>query len=235
MLSVSNVDVYYGESRILNDVSIEVPDGKIVCLMGRNGVGKTTMLKTIMGNLKVRKGTIMYEGKDITKVATHRRAQMGLGYVPQGRGIFPYLSVYENLLMGLEALTSREQKHSGEKVEEVYEIFPVLKQMGKRVAGTLSGGQQQQLAIGRILVRSPKLLLLDEPTEGIQPNIVEEIERLVMTLGKRGDISILLIEQFLDFALRVADYCYVMEKGHIVSEGNTTTLSQDIIREHLSV
>src|SRR5215213_3158359 len=156
---------------------------------------------------------------------------MGLGYVPQGRGIFPYLSVYENLLMGLEALTSRELKHSDQKVEEVYEIFPVLKQMGKRVAGTLSGGQQQQLAIGRILVRSPKLLLLDEPTEGIQPNIVEEIERLVMTLGKKGDISILLIEQFLDFALRVADYCYVMEKGHIVSQGNTTDLSQDIIRE----
>ncbi|MBA3872470.1 MAG: urea ABC transporter ATP-binding subunit UrtE [Anaerolineae bacterium] len=235
MLSVSNVSVNYGESRILNDVSIEVPDGKIVCLMGRNGVGKTTLLKTIMGNLKVRKGTIIYEGKDITKVATHRRAQMGLGYVPQGRGIFPFLSVYENLLMGLEALPSRELKHSAEKVEEVYEIFPVLKQMGKRVAGTLSGGQQQQLAIGRILVRSPKLLLLDEPTEGIQPNIVEEIEHLVMTLGKKGDISILLIEQFLDFALRVADYCYVMEKGHIVSEGNTTTLSQDIIREHLSV
>ncbi len=235
MLSVSNVAVYYGESRILNDVSIEVPDGKIVCLMGRNGVGKTTLLKTIMGNLKVRKGTITYEGKDITRVPTHRRAQMGLGYVPQGRGIFPYLSVYENLLMGLEALPSREQKHSGDKVEEVYETFPVLKQMGKRVAGTLSGGQQQQLAIGRILVRSPKLLLLDEPTEGIQPNIVEEIERLIMTLGKRGDISILLIEQFLDFALRVADYCYVMEKGHIVSEGNTTALSQDIIREHLSV
>jgi len=158
MLSVSNVSVYYGESRILNDVSIEVPDGKIVCLMGRNGVGKTTLLKTIMGNLKVRKGTMIYEGKDITKVPTHRRAQMGLGYVPQGRGIFPYLSVYENLLMGLEALTSREMKHSDQKVEEVYEIFPVLKQMGKRVAGTLSGGQQQQLAIGRILVRSPKLL-----------------------------------------------------------------------------
>jgi urea transport system ATP-binding protein len=235
MLSVSNVNVYYGESRILNDVSIEVPDGKIVCLMGRNGVGKTTLLKTIMGNLKVRKGAIIYEDVDITKMATHRRAQMGLGYVPQGRGIFPFLSVYENLLMGLEALTSRELKHADQKIEEVYEIFPVLKQMGKRVAGTLSGGQQQQLAIGRILVRSPKLLLLDEPTEGIQPNIVEEIEHLVSALGKKGDISILLIEQFLDFALRVADYCYVMEKGHIVSEGNTTDLSQDIIREHLSV
>ena len=235
MLSISNVSVNYGESRILNDVSIEVPDGKIVCLMGRNGVGKTTLLKTIMGNLKVRTGTIIYEGVDITKMATHRRAQMGIGYVPQGRGIFPFLSVYENLLMGLEALTSRELKHADQKIDEVYEIFPVLKQMGKRVAGTLSGGQQQQLAIGRILVRSPKLLLLDEPTEGIQPNIVEEIEHLVSALGKKGDISILLIEQFLDFALRVADYCYVMEKGHIVSEGNTTDLSQDIIREHLSV
>ncbi len=235
MLSVSNVYVYYGESRILNDVSIEVPKGKVVCLMGRNGVGKTTLLKTIMGNLKVRTGTITYEGKDITREQTHKRARMGLGYVPQGRGIFPYLSVYENLLMGLEALNSSELKQADQKVEEVYEIFPVLKQMGKRVAGTLSGGQQQQLAIGRILVRSPKLLLLDEPTEGIQPNIVEEIEHLVSSLGKKGDISILLIEQFLDFALRVADYCYVMEKGHIVSQGNTTDLSQDIIREHLSV
>ncbi len=235
MLSVSNVYVYYGESRILNDVSIEIPKGKIVCLMGRNGVGKTTLIKTIMGNLKARKGTITYEGKDITRMPTHKRAQMGLGYVPQGRGIFPYLSVYENLLMGLEALSGSELKNSDQKVEEVYEIFPVLKQMGKRVAGTLSGGQQQQLAIGRILVRSPKLLLLDEPTEGIQPNIVEEIEHLVSSLGKKGDISILLIEQFLDFALRVADYCYVMEKGHIVSQGNTNDLSQDIIREHLSV
>jgi urea transport system ATP-binding protein len=235
MLSVSNLYVYYGESRILNDVSMEIPKGKVVCLMGRNGVGKTTLLKSIMGNLKSRQGTITYDGKDITREPTHKRARMGLGYVPQGRGIFPYLSVYENLLMGLEALPSSELKYSDQKVEEVYEIFPVLKQMGKRVAGTLSGGQQQQLAIGRILVRSPKLLLLDEPTEGIQPNIVEEIEHLVSTLGKKGDISILLIEQFLDFALRVADYCYVMEKGHIVSQGNTTDLSQDIIREHLSV
>jgi len=235
MLSVANLQVYYGESRILDDVSIEVPDGKIVCLMGRNGVGKTTLIKTVMGNIKVRKGTITYEGKDITREPAHKRARMGLGYVPQGRGIFPYLSVYENLLMGLEALPSSELKHADLKIEEVYEIFPVLKQMGKRVAGTLSGGQQQQLALGRILVRSPKLLLLDEPTEGIQPNIVEEIEHLIMTLGKKGNISILLVEQFLDFALRVADYCYVMEKGHIVSKGNTTELSQDIIREHLSV
>ncbi len=235
MLTVSNVDVFYGESRILNDVSISVPDGKIICLMGRNGVGKTTLLKTIMGNLKVRKGKITYENADITRDPPHRRARAGIGYVPQGRGIFPYLSVYENLLMGFEALDRSEQRHSAHKVDEVYEIFPVLSQMSKRVAGTLSGGQQQQLAIGRILVRSPKLLLLDEPTEGIQPSIVEEIERVIMFLGKKSDISILLIEQFLDFALRVADYCYVMEKGHIVSEGNTTELNQDIIREHLSV
>ena len=235
MLNVSNIDVYYGESRILNDVSITVPDGKIICLMGRNGVGKTTLLKTVMGNLKVRKGKITYDNKDITRDPPHRRARAGIGYVPQGRGIFPYLSVYENLLMGFEALSFSERRHADAKVDEIYEIFPVLKQMSKRVAGTLSGGQQQQLAIGRILVRSPKLLLLDEPTEGIQPSIVEEIERVIMSLGQKGDISILLIEQFLDFALRVADYCYVMEKGHIVSEGNTTDLNQDIIREHLSV
>jgi urea transport system ATP-binding protein len=235
MLKVTDLQVYYGESRILNDVSISVAPGQVVCLMGRNGVGKTTLLKAIMGNLKVRKGAVVYGERDITRDAPHQRARAGIGYVPQGRGIFPQLTVYENLLMGLEALDGRMTKSASQSLDEVYSLFPVLKQMGQRVAGTLSGGQQQQLAIGRILIRKPSLLLLDEPTEGIQPSIVEEIERIIVSLGQRGDISILLIEQFLDFALRIADYCYVMEKGHIVSKGGTNELSQDVIREHLSV
>lgn len=235
MLSVTGLQVFYGQSRILNDVDIEVPQGQIVCLMGRNGVGKTTLLKAIMGVLKARSGKIMYDGKDMTQMPPHKRAHAGIGYVPQGRGIFPHLSVYENLLMGLEALDSKQRKTSDEAIDEVYATFPVLKQMSKRVAGTLSGGQQQQLAIGRVLARRPELLLLDEPTEGIQPNIVQEIETVIQSLRERKNIAILLIEQFLDFALGIADYCYVMEKGHIVSRGNAKELDPEIVREHLSV
>ena len=235
MLSVTELQGFYGQSRILNNVDVAVREGQIACLMGRNGVGKTTLLKAIMGILRTRTGKIVYNGVDITTTPAHKRAHAGIGYVPQGRGIFPHLTVYENLLMGLEALDRREQKHSGETIDEVYATFPILKQMGRRVAGTLSGGQQQQLAIGRVLIRRPKLLLLDEPTEGIQPNIVQEIEDVIHSLRERKNIAILLIEQFLDFALNIADYCYVMEKGHIVSQGNAKELSPDIVREHLSV
>jgi urea transport system ATP-binding protein len=235
MLSTSNLQVFYGQSLILNDVDIEVSAGQIVCLMGRNGVGKTTLLKAIMGVLKVRTGKIMYNGKDITQIPSHKRAHAGIGYVPQGRGIFPHLTVYENLLMGFEALDGGERHNTHAALEEVYSTFPVLQKMSKRVAGTLSGGQQQQLAIGRVLVRRPQLLLLDEPTEGIQPNIVQEIEGVIHSLREHKNIAILLIEQFLDFALGVADYCYVMEKGHIVSRGNARELDPEIVREHLSV
>ena len=235
MLSVANLEVFYGQSRILNDVTIDVPKGQVVCLMGRNGVGKTTLLKSVMGLLRARSGRITFEGTDITTFPSHRRAAASIGYVPQGRGIFPHLTVYENLLMGLEALDQRDVRHNQSALHEVYEIFPVLKKMGSRMAGTLSGGQQQQLAIGRVLIRRPSLLLLDEPTEGIQPNIVQEIETLIHTLRERKSIGILLIEQFLDFALGIADTCYVMETGHIVSSGTVKDLGQDIIREHLSV
>ncbi len=235
MLAVNGLHVYYGQSRIIDNVDLEVAPGEVVCLMGRNGVGKTTMLKAIMGILKAKQGTIRYEGQDITHLPAHKRAAAGLGYVPQGRGIFPHLTVYENLLMGFEALSGKARNGSPEALEEIYTIFPVLKQMGGRVAGTLSGGQQQQLAIGRVLVRKPRLLLLDEPTEGIQPNIVEEIEDLIRSLRDQGQIAILLIEQFLDFALGIADTCYVMQKGVIVSHGKANELSPDIIREHLSV
>jgi urea transport system ATP-binding protein len=235
MLAVHGLQVFYGQSLILNDVDIEVRTGQVVCLMGRNGVGKTTLLKAIMGTLKVRQGKIVYDGKDITRLQTHKRALAGIGYVPQGRGIFPHLSVHENLLMGFEALDRRRARNTSQALDEIYGIFPVLKQMGKRVAGTLSGGQQQQLAIGRVLVRDPQLLLLDEPTEGIQPNIVEEIENLIRSLRDQKGMTILLIEQFLDFALSMADYCYVMEKGHIVAKESTKNLDQTVIKEHLSV
>jgi urea transport system ATP-binding protein len=235
MLSVTGLQVFYGQSLILDGIDIEVAKGQVVCLMGRNGVGKTTLIKAIMGTLKARQGKIMYNGADITHLQTHKRALAGMGYVPQGRGIFPHLSVYENLLMGFEALERGYSRSKQDAIDEVYTIFPVLKQMGRRVAGTLSGGQQQQLAIGRVLVRDPQLLLLDEPTEGIQPNIVEEIEGVIHSLREQKNIAILLIEQFLDFALGIADYCYVMEKGHIVVKELTQNMSPEIIREHLSV
>ncbi len=234
MLSVSGLQVFYGQSLILNDVNIEVPEGQAVCLMGRNGVGKTTLLKAIMGTLRTRKGKIAYDGVDITTMPTHKRAIAGIGYVPQGRGIFPHLTVYENLIMGFEGL-GKGQHRTQAAVDEVYTIFPVLKQMGRRVAGTLSGGQQQQLAIGRVLVRDPKLLLLDEPTEGIQPNIVEEIEGVIHSLRERKGIAILLIEQFLDFALSIASTCYVMENGHIVAHQRASEIDPEVIKEYLSV
>jgi urea transport system ATP-binding protein len=234
MLTISGLHVYYGQSCIIDGVDLEVAPGEAVCLMGRNGVGKTTLIKAIMGLLKARHGTIRYDGKDITHLPPHKRAAAGIGYVPQGRGIFPHLTVYENLLMGFEAIGGT-RKGTPDALDEVYAIFPVLKLMGGRVAGTLSGGQQQQLAIGRVLLRKPRLLLLDEPTEGIQPNIVAEIEDLIRSLRDQGQMAILLIEQFLDFALSTADTCYVMQKGVIVSKGKVNELSQDIIKEHLSV
>jgi urea transport system ATP-binding protein len=233
MLTIERAHVYYGESRILSDVSMEIPSGRVVCLMGRNGVGKTTLLKAVMGVLKTRTGRMVFEGQEITHQPSHKRARSGIGYVPQGRGIFPYLTVYENLIMGLEALT--DQRSSAGSIEEMYQLFPILKTMGKRVAGTLSGGQQQQLAIARALVRRPKLLLLDEPTEGIQPSIVMEIERVIESLKQQGQMAILLVEQFLDFALSIADYCYVMEKGTIVSKGPASELNQNVVKEFLAV
>ncbi len=235
MLTVSNLSVFYGQSQILNDVSLKVPTGEAVCVMGRNGVGKTTLIKSIMGLLPAKMGQIIYDDVDITNKAPHERAQSGIGYVPQGRGIFPYLTVFENLMIGFEAVPGISQADMDSAIDEVYGIFPVLKDMRGRQAGALSGGQKQQLAIGRTLVRKPTLVLLDEPTEGIQPNIVEQIEEVIHDLRVNRGISVLLIEQFLDFALGVADYCYVLDNGLIVSEGNADALSQDVISEFLSV
>ena len=233
MLQLNNLQVYYGESQVLRDINLTVPSGQVVCLMGRNGVGKTTLMKSIMGLLKPREGQLHFDGKDMTRWGASERAVAGIGYVPQGRGIFPQLSVYENLLMGFEAVPRGRIDQNA--LQEAYELFPVLKDMRQRVAGTLSGGQQQQLAFARVLVRRPKMLLLDEPTEGIQPSIMYEIEELIRKLHQQGQVSILLVEQFLDFALSVGNYFYVIETGAIVMEGAAGEFSEDAVKEYLAV
>jgi urea transport system ATP-binding protein len=230
---VESLSVAYGQSRILADVSLDVPDGSVVCLMGRNGVGKTTLMKCVMGLLRARSGQVTYQEDNMTAWPPHRRARAGIGYVPQGRHIFPFLSIHENLLMGLEA--SRGKQRGGDAVAEMYALFPALKVDPSKPAGTLSGGQQQQLALARVLIRQPQLLLLDEPTEGLQPSIVREIEDLIMGLRERQGTSVLLVEQSIDFAMTVADHCFLMEKGEIVLEGPTGTLDQNLMRQYLSV
>ncbi|GAB4421217.1 MAG: urea ABC transporter ATP-binding subunit UrtE [Anaerolineae bacterium] len=233
MLKVEHLQTHYGESRILNDVSLEVTRNEVVCLLGRNGVGKTTFMKSVMGTIRTRQGEIKLAGENLSGYPASQRARAGIGYVPQGRGIFPYLTVYENLLMGFERVP--RQKLDLSAIEEMYTLFPVLKDMRRRVAGTLSGGQQQQLAIARALVSRPKLLLLDEPTEGIQPSIMLEIEQVILTLQDQGGIAILVVEQFLDFALQVADYFYIMETGTIVKEGPIEEFNDEVARTYLAV
>jgi urea transport system ATP-binding protein len=231
MLTIENLSVDYGQSQILNDVSLKIEPRQVVCLLGRNGVGKTTLLKTIMGLLRPRTGRVLYESRDVTAMSTHRRAWAGIGYIPQGRGIFPYMSVQENLLMGLE----RTHGRSADVLDEMFAQFPVLKTMARRTAGVLSGGQQQQLAIARALVSRPRMLLLDEPTEGIQPSIVGEIQEVIDGLRQRGDVAILLVEQFLDFALHAASHYYIMEKGRIVADGPTQDMSPATVQQYLAV
>ncbi|MBM3941381.1 MAG: urea ABC transporter ATP-binding subunit UrtE [SAR202 cluster bacterium] len=233
MLEIQSLSVAYGESVVLSQVNMAIPQHGVVCLMGRNGVGKTTLLKSIMGLLRPRQGQVTFQDQDVTGWPTYKRARAGISYVPQGRDIFPYLTIHENLLMGLEPVPSKQR--GLEAVDEMYQLFPALKVNPRKIGGTLSGGQQQQLALARALVRRPKLLLLDEPTEGIQPSIVQEIEALLQELGNTGSTTILLVEQFLDFALSVADYCYVMEKGSIVLEGTAKYLDQNMVREYLAV
>ncbi len=231
MLKVEKLNVYYGESHILRDVEVEVRPGQVVCLMGRNGVGKTTLLKTITGRLAARSGKVSLGDREVTKLPSFKRARLGLGYAPQGREIFGQLTVYENLLIGLDGCRNGDRSVP----EEIFELFPVLKQMLKRKGGDLSGGQQQQLAIGRALVSKPTMLLLDEPTEGIQPSIIQEIERAIRRLRDRGTVGILLVEQYLDFAQRLADAFAVMEKGEIVKRGPIAELTPDVIKRHLAV
>jgi urea transport system ATP-binding protein len=231
MLKVEKLNVYYGESHILRNVDLDVAAGKVVCLMGRNGVGKTTLLKTLTGRLPARSGRIFFRDRDITREPSFRRARAGVGYAPQGREIFGQLTVHENLLVGLDAARGGP----GGIPEDVFELFPVLRQMLRRRGGDLSGGQQQQLAIGRALVARPELLLLDEPTEGIQPSIILEIEAAIRKLREKGTVAILLVEQYLDFAQRLADQFCVMEKGEIVTRGPIKELTEEVVRRHLTV
>jgi urea transport system ATP-binding protein len=231
MLQIRRLNQFYGQSHTLWDVDLEIPAGTCSCLMGRNGVGKTTLLKTLMGLLPARSGEIFLADRELTRLAAEQRPRLGIGYVPQGREIFPRLTVEENLKVSLPASADRRRRIP----ELVYELFPVLKDMRNRRGGDLSGGQQQQLAIGRALVLDPKLLILDEPTEGIQPNIVREIGDIIRRLNRERGLTVLLVEQKLPFARRVADRFHIMGKGRILAGGAIAELSDELVRRHLSV
>lgn len=232
-LRLSNLNVYYGESHILRNVDLSVMPGEMVCLIGRNGVGKTTLLKTVMGLLKPRTGDVEFMGRSIRRKSTDQRARLGIGYVPQGREIIPRVSVRDNLLLGLEARPAGSRRVN-DIPGEIFDLFPVLKTMLNRMGGDLSGGQQQQLAIARALMGKPQLLVLDEPTEGIQPSIILEIEAAVRGIIESTGISVLLVEQHLHF-VRQADRYYAMQKGGIVASGSTQDLSQSVIQQFLAV
>jgi urea transport system ATP-binding protein len=236
MLELKHINAYYGESHILRNVSFSVAPGEVACLMGRNGVGKTTTLKVITGLLPARSGQMIFDGMDVTKLSTDRRARRGLALVPQGREIIPHLTVRENLQLGFWA-RSDSSNGTAEKAafDEVYQLFPKLMQILDRPGGVLSGGEQQQLAIGRALLSNPKLLLLDEPTEGIQPSIVDQIEDVIIGFKKSRRFAILLVEQGLHFAARLAEKYVVMAKGAVVAVGRSDELSAEMVKQHLTV
>jgi len=231
VLAIKALNQFYGDSHTLWDVDLDIPAGSRLCLMGRNGMGKTTLLKCLMGLLPARSGNVIFEDTDLTKRPAEMRAQLGIGYVPQGREIFSHLTVEENLRIGLGI-----RKNGPRSIpDRVFDLFPVLKKMLKRLGGDLSGGQQQQLAIGRALVLEPKLLILDEPTEGIQPNIVHEIGDIVLRLNREHGLTVLLVEQKLPFARRVASEFYILDKGRRVAAGPIDRLTEEVVRTHLSV
>ena len=230
MLHVKNINQYYGGSHILRDVSIQSSLGKVTVILGRNGVGKTTLLKSLMGLIPIKNGTIEFDGKAIQNDTPYQRARAGIGFVPQGREIFARLTVEENLRMGLAYKSS-----STPIPAELYELFPVLKQMLNRRGGDLSGGQQQQLAIARALAAKPKLLILDEPTEGIQPSIIKDIGRVIRMLADRGDMAILLVEQYYDFAQELADDYVVMERGAVLASGKGQNMEIDGVRDLVAI
>ena len=231
MLQVENIDLFYGASQALKAVSARAETGKVMCVLGRNGVGKTSLLKAIAGHQPIRAGRILWEDEDISAFAPYDRAGRGIAYVPQGREIFPLLSVLENLETGYAALP-RSLRHVQ---DEIFELFPVLKEMLARRGGDLSGGQQQQLAIARALVTRPRLLILDEPTEGIQPSIINDIERVIRLLADRGDMAILLVEQYFEFARDLADRYAVMDRGEVVMAGAAAEMVEGDVRRYLTV
>jgi urea transport system ATP-binding protein len=231
MLNVESVDLFYGASQALHGVSAAAGKGKVTCVLGRNGVGKTSLIRAIAGLTPVKAGRIDFDGADITRMPAAARARHGIALVPQGREIFAQLTVEENLRTGLAVLSRKDRKLP----EDIFELFPVLQSMLRRRGGDLSGGQQQQLAIARALVMRPKLLLLDEPTEGIQPSIIKDIERVIALLRDRGTMAIVLVEQYFDFARRLADTFLVLDRGRTVSAGDRATLDTTDVRAHLTV
>ena len=232
MIEVNQINQYYGSSHTLRDVSFSVPKGAVTTVLGRNGVGKTTLLKCLMGVVSSKSGSVMLDGRDITSETPFNRAKLGIGYVPQGREIFSRLTVEENLLMGL---ATKKRGRLSDIPSEIFEMFPVLKDMLHRRGGDLSGGQQQQLAIGRALAMSPKVLILDEPTEGIQPSIIKDIGSVIKALAERGDMAILLVEQYYDFAKELADHYVVLQRGEVILSGVAETMDRDGVQRHLAV
>lgn len=232
MLDVQQVDQFYGSSHTLRGISLTVKRGECLALLGRNGVGKTTLLKCLMGVQSIASGSIRFEDADISKLAPHARAKMGMAYVPQGREIFARLTVEENILMGMATKSSKEARNIQ---EDIFDLFPVLRTMLARRGGDLSGGQQQQLAIARALVAQPKLIIFDEPTEGIQPSIIKDIGRVINLLRNRGDIAILLCEQYFDFARELADRFVVLSRGEVVASGDRSEMDSEEVKRHLSV
>ncbi|WP_041446934.1 urea ABC transporter ATP-binding subunit UrtE [Thiocystis violascens] len=231
MLNIQGLNQFYGQSHTLWDLDIQIPAGQCTCVMGRNGVGKTTLMQCIMGLLPLKSGAMLYQGQDLARLAAERRAALGIGFVPQGRQIFPLLTVEENLRIGLPA-----RPDGARQVPDfIHELFPVLKQMLGRRGGDLSGGQQQQLAIGRALAIDPKLLILDEPTEGIQPNIVQEIGEIVRRLVDELNLTVILVEQKLPFARRVADRFLILDRGRLVAQGDMDSLDDNLIKQYLTV
>ena len=230
ILSIDKLSISIGGSRILRDVSLELSANHVFCLMGRNGVGKTTTLKGVVGLYKPNSGQVLFEGRDISRMPPEKRALAGIGYVPQGRGIFPHLTVAENLFIG--ALAKR--KKTKEALERVYSLFPIIKDFLPRKGGMLSGGQQQQLAIGRALLTEPKLLILDEPTEGIQPNIIDQIGEAIKLL-KKESMTILLVEQYLEFCKELADNFAILDRGNVVAQGPVGELTDIVVKQHLTV
>jgi urea transport system ATP-binding protein len=229
VLSVKVLNVYYGESHVVRDASFDVGDGETVAIMGRNGMGKSTLLKSLIGLLRARSGSVSLNGRELLGCHSFERVAAGLGYVPQGRMIFPYLTVEENILSGMETVADKTIP------SYVYDVFPVLEEMKSRKAGNLSGGQQQQLAIARALVTKPKLLVLDEPTEGIQPSIIKDIGRAIPYLRGLGDIAIVLVEQYLDFAQELGDYFAVMDRGQIVNSSTRAEMDDAALKRALAI